>query len=67
MLPLVLASFSLNGTFLGLDDGEDELSQQILLCRDRPSRQQEAWRVGVQYRITVSQSFTFNVLNLISE
>ena len=53
-LPLVLASFSLNGTFLGLEEGVDLLSQRILLCRDNPSRHQAAWRVGVQYRTTVS-------------
>ena len=54
-LPLVLASFSLNGTFLRL---EEELTQQILLCKDRPSRARSAWRVGVQYYIEVSDFTT---------
>ena len=50
----MLASFSLNGTFLALEEGGDELSQQLLLCQDRPSRHRAAWRVGVHYQITVS-------------
>ena len=49
-LPLVLASFSLNGTFLGLDEEETE---KIIICRDRPSRSHAAWRIGVQYQIEV--------------
>ncbi len=57
-MTLVLASFSLNGTFLALDEGEDQLSQEILLCRDRPSRHRAARRVGVQYCITVSLRHT---------
>ena len=48
-LPLVVASFSLNGTFLGLTDVDNE----IVLCGERPSRLQSAWRVGILYQIQV--------------
>ena len=44
-----MASYSLNGTFLGLTDVRD----QIVLCGERPSRLQAAWRVGVDYQIEV--------------
>jgi len=52
-LPLVVASFSLNGTFLALQDWS---SQQILLCKDLPSQGAAAVRVGVEYHISVSPS-----------
>lgn len=31
--------------------------QQILLCKDRPSRAQSAWRVGVEYHIQAGPEF----------
>ena len=46
-LPLVVASFSLNGSFLGLHN----VSDQLMICRDLPPRYQAAWRVGVQYKV----------------
>ena len=48
-LPLVAVSFALNGTLLGVQN----ISNQILLCQDRPSHTQAAWRVGVAYQIEV--------------
>lgn len=64
LLPLVLASFSLNGTFLGL---EEELTQQILLCKDRPSRAGTAWRVGVYYIIRVRCKVQLLILSFKNE
>ena len=46
-LPLVVAQFALNGSFLGLHN----ISDQLLICRDLPPRYRDAWRVGVQYEI----------------
>jgi hypothetical protein len=46
-LPLMVAMFALNGSFLGLHD----VSQQLLICRDLPPRYQDAWKVGVQYEV----------------
>ena len=48
-LPLVVATFSLDGAFLGLSDVDGE----IVLCGERPSRLQSAWRAGVLYQIQV--------------
>ena len=48
-LPLVAVSFALNGTLLGVQN----ISNQILLCQDRPSHTQAAWRVGVAYQSEV--------------
>ena len=45
----MVASFSLDGAFLGLTDVDSE----IVLCRERPSRLQSARRVGVLYQIQV--------------
>lgn len=45
----MVASFSLDGAFLGLTDVDSE----IVLCRERPSHLQSAWRVGVLYQIQV--------------
>ena len=45
----MVASFSLDGTFLGLTDVDSE----IVVCEERPSRLQSAWRVGVLYQIQV--------------
>ena len=53
-LPLVVAGFSLNGTFLGLTDVDNE----IVLCGEHPSRLQSAWRVGVLYQIACTLSVT---------
>lgn len=52
-LPLVAASYSLNGSFIGLED----VSDQILLCRDPQPRGGAVWRVGVQYNIQVVNVF----------
>ena len=49
MLPLVVVSFALNGSLLGVQN----ISNEILLCQDRPSHIQAAWRVGVAYQIEV--------------
>lgn len=43
----MVATFALNGSFLGLHD----ITQQLLICRDLPPRYQDAWKVGVQYEV----------------
>ena len=48
-LSLVLVTFDLSGRLLGVEP----VSEQLLLCRDRPSRSSAAWRVGVHYEIAV--------------
>jgi len=53
-LPLVVVSFALNGTFLGVHN----ISDQILLCQDRPSHTQTAWRVGVTYQTECALSLS---------
>ena len=50
-LPMVVASYSLDGTLLALENWS---SQQVLLCKDLPSRGAAAVRVGVEYHISVS-------------
>ncbi|XP_065896707.1 meckelin-like isoform X2 [Dysidea avara] len=46
-LPLVTAMYSLDGSFITLRDVTDD----IIICKDRPSRQQSTFRVGVAYHI----------------
>ena len=40
------------------------LIQQILLCKDRPSRAQSAWQVGVSYQIKARQ-LQFMVVSIV--
>lgn len=47
MLPLVVATFAFNGTFLGLHN----VSDQLLICKELPPRFEAAWNVGVQYEV----------------
>lgn len=52
-LPLVILMYSLDGSYLGLKN----LTDDILLCKDLPSRTSSAWSVGTIYSIECSLSF----------
>jgi meckelin len=42
------AQYSLNGSFIGLTD---VMTDEILLCKDRPSKSSASWSVGIRYEI----------------